>query len=147
MRFRLITTGAALLLVSCVTGLEFIDSRGMFRGTEGRVVIPANFLYSGSDALDDWLNEPYKLRFDEMSLRDVFTTHPLNSMRYRFEALPTDRPTFNMNSVAITRRQLLYALAESYDLEMSIDYEDQMPYAIVVRHNEHQPDKQFYLVE
>ena len=140
-RVGLITAGAALLLVSCET-----IPNGLGKAEE-RVVIPANFLYSGSDALDDWLNTTYKLRFDEMNLRDVFATHPLNSMRYRFLKLPVDPPPFNMDSPGMTRRQLLYALARAYDLKMFIEYQDRMPYAIVVRYEEFQPTKDFYLVE
>lgn len=140
-------SGAAVLLASCTALSEFIDHPGDFRKAEGRVVIPSTFLHSGSDALDDWLNEPYKLRFDEMNLRDVFATHPLNSMRYRFEGLPADAPRFNMDSAAMTRRQLLYALAEGYDLVMSIEYVDRMPYAIVVRYDASKPTKDFLQID
>jgi len=136
-RFGFFLVGAAMLSVSCVT-----LPRG-FEGPEGKVVVPSGFLYVDDSALGEWLDTPFKLRYHEMALRDVFATHPLNSMRYRFEGLRRDVPPFTESSVGMTRRQLLYSLAQFYGLSMNIEYEARVPYAIVVKHKPEQATEGF----
>ncbi len=141
MRIVAFLFGAALALASCAT------DPGGFDEAEEKIVTPQKFLLSDSPALEEWMTTPFKVHYDEVPLRDVFATHPLNSMRYRFEGLPMEAPAFELNSMGITRRQLLYSLAEAYGLAMSLEYRERVPYAIVVRHVEEAPVAESYLVQ
>lgn len=139
MKTIILSVLSMLVLASCIN----FTTRG-FERAEETIVIPDNYLYSGSETFDAWLDRPFTMRYKETPFVDVFHTFPLHGMvPYRFEKMPENREAFSMVSPGMTRRQLLWTLAREYNLEYHYEYEGGMPTEVVVVANMRPPTESF----
>lgn len=122
---------SASVLISC-THLP----RG-FEEPESKMVLPSNFLYSGNEALEEWLEVPFKVRYREATIEEVLRSQPFYGISYRLEEMPDlgDEELLNIDSPGMTRRQLLWSVARAYDLDMHVEYQQGLPSTIVVMGN------------
>lgn len=128
MKTTILSALSMLLLASCVN----FPTRG-FERPEELAVIPDNYLYSGSETFDLWLDRPFTMRFQEVPMVDVFHTFPLHGfVPYRFDKLPPNPEPFSLVSPGMTRRQLLWTLARQYNLDYHYEYQDGVPVVMVV---------------
>ena len=105
-----------------------------FDEAEQKAVIPNYFLLTGYEPMNEWLDTPYPVRLQKVSMEEAFNLQPLNDIRYRIEHYPSmdDNEGFSLDSPGMTRRQLLWGIARHFGLSMHIEYIHDLPSAIVI---------------
>ncbi len=94
---------------------------------------PYQFLATEYEALDDWLNEKFEVRYRAMTPALIFDQVPLNDIHYETSNLPDSSKGFNFESDNLSRRELLEVISGHWELEMDFIYgEDGLPSAIQV---------------
>ncbi len=92
-----------------------------------------NFLYTGYEPLEKWMDERFKVRYENMPLKMVFDQQPISDIRYKYVSLPENTPVFQLISPSISRREILREIANYFNLEMQVDMVDGKPSTVVVR--------------
>lgn len=101
----------------------------------GDSALPAdagNFLHSGYAPLDSWMDERFKVRYENMPLDMVFDQKPVSDIRYQKVNLPTNAPLFYLVNANISRREILKQVADFYKLNMNIEMVEGKPSYVVV---------------
>lgn len=93
---------------------------GPFKPYDARAVIPQDFLYSKYQPLNDWLDTPVQIQIMEKRLLDVLNEPALRGLAIRVVRAPRLNPVITMKHLAMTRRQLLWTLAQDYQLDMTL---------------------------
>ena len=110
---------ALLALVSVTTvGCDMFTMKGPFKPYDKMSVLPQDFLYTKYTPLNAWLDTPINVQILDVPLREVFALPGLRGLEYRIVSLPKLNPRITMNHMAMTRRQLLWALAHDHQLRM-----------------------------
>jgi hypothetical protein len=111
--------GSAVLLPSCKPFL-FIDPPMTPWDHQG--VFQQTFLFSKYQPLNAFLDTPVYVHIDDVPLDNVFDHPALRPLKYSFVQKPKYEkgliPRVTIHQVALTRRQLLWAIAQDYNLEM-----------------------------
>tara|TARA_R110002096_G_scaffold403766_3_gene601343 strand:+ start:48639 stop:49157 length:519 start_codon:yes stop_codon:yes gene_type:complete len=101
--------------------------------TDGPGVTPGSFLYTGYEPLEKWMDERFKVRYENMPLKMVFDQQPISDIRYDFVNLPENTPVFQLISPSISRREILGEISRFFDLTMQVDMVNGKPNAVIVR--------------
>lgn len=84
-------------------------------------VVPPAFLYTDFPALNNWLDdERFRVEYRNLTPSLVFEQKPINQINYEMENMPPDTVLFDLKSPNMSRREILYRIAEKWGLEMSI---------------------------
>jgi len=87
---------------------------------EPKAAVPADFLFSWHAPYNKWMNEPVRVYYNEVPLEEIFKNAPLLGLSYNFIKKPNKTPLVSIDSIGITRRQLLWAIAHDNNLSMSL---------------------------
>jgi hypothetical protein len=81
-------------------------------------VVPQDFLFTQHEPLKDWLDTAVYVQMINVPLTRVFEHPALRPLNHRWVVLPRHNPRITIYRVAITRRQLLWSIAQDYKLSM-----------------------------
>ncbi|MFT5464963.1 MAG: hypothetical protein ACI8UO_000049 [Verrucomicrobiales bacterium] len=96
--------------------------------------VPDNsFLFTGYEPLERWMEERFKVRYENMPLKMVFDQQPISDIRYQHMNLAEEAPVFQLISPSISRREILQEVSRFYNLEMNVQMVDGKPSFVVVR--------------
>jgi hypothetical protein len=115
LRSLLFVPVVALTLSSC----EMFKMDGPFRPYDAMAVIPQDFLYSKYAPLNRWLDTPVHVQILDVPLCDVFNHPSLRGLNYKMVKAPRLNPKITLNHIAMTRRQLLWSIAQDHQLSMT----------------------------
>lgn len=87
---------------------------------EPRAAIPRDFLFSWDKNYNDWMDSPVRVYYFEVPLDQVFANPPFTRLRYHVVKKPETIPLVTIDSLGITRRQLLWSISHDYNLHMSL---------------------------
>lgn len=119
----LLTAGLAVLLSSCKAFKEATgDPQPDHKAYDVGAVTPPDFLLTRSDALNKWLDTPVRVQIYDVHLRDVFRHDSLRGLQYSMVKPPQENPLVNIDKIAMTRRQLLWAISHDHQLHMTPAY-------------------------
>jgi len=111
---------ALLALINMTTAsCDMFTMKGPFKPYDKKSVLPQDFLYTKYTPLNAWLDTPINVQILDVPLRDVFALPCLRGLEYRIISLPKVHPRITMSHMAMTRRQLLWALAQDHQLRMT----------------------------
>jgi hypothetical protein len=83
-------------------------------------VVPNTFLYNAtSPRFNEWLDTPAHIHLIDVPLDRVFESTIFAPLNYRVSNLPANAPPVNVESLGMTRRQLLWTIAHEYGLSMT----------------------------
>ena len=82
--------------------------------------VSEEFLASENSALNRWLDETFDLEYKFMTLGVIFEQDPINDIRYELKDLPTTDDMFELKQAGISRRELLFKVAEFFQLDMAV---------------------------
>jgi hypothetical protein len=85
-------------------------------------VVPQDFLFTRYAPLNQWLDEAVRVQILDVPLMKVFDHPTLRGLHYHFVSLPPDNPLINIDKIAMTRRQLLWAIGHDHQLHMTPHY-------------------------
>lgn len=92
----------------------------------------AGFLATGYQPLETWMDERFRVRYENMPLNMVFEQKPISDIRYQLQSLPSNAPLFFLVSPSISRRELLKEISKFYNLEMRVEIVNGQPGFVVV---------------
>lgn len=114
---RVLAVASLAGLSSCQVWM-FGDVKPDYKPHDKMAVVPQEFLYTGHRPLNDWLDTPVQIQITEMPLTEVFEHPALRDLRVVWMNQPKDNPPITIHRLAITRRQLLWALGQDHQLTM-----------------------------
>ena len=91
------------------------------------------FLATDFAALDEWMNTRFIIEYRRQTPDRIFNEVPLDDIKYNTSNLPVNAPKFDFDSESVSRRELLKAIADHWDLSMEYEIgEDGTPSAVNV---------------
>ena len=119
-RLPVIPAAIALLSLS-QPACQYIgfDPQPLNLAADPRAVVPPDFLFSRYHPLNEWLDQAVRVQIMDVPLMDVFNHQTLRGLQYTWVKVPTSNPLVNIDKLAMTRRQLLWALAHDHQLHMT----------------------------
>lgn len=106
----------SLLLSNC----SIFEQRPKPGLVEPSAAVPVDFLFSWHKPYNKWMDTPIRVYYNEVSLEEIFKNDPLTGLSYKFVKKPEIMPLVSIDSMGITRRQLLWAIAHDNNLHMSL---------------------------
>lgn len=104
--------------------------------THGETVVApgsaAGFLTTGYQPLETWMDERFRVRYENMPLNLVFEQKPISDIRYQLQGLPGNAPLFYLVSSSISRRELLKEISKFYGLDMRVEMVNGQPGFVIV---------------
>ena len=104
---------------------------------EPRAAVPRDFLFSWHKPYNEWMDTPVRVYYNKVPLNEVFENSPFTRLSYRIVEAPKNAewPLITIDSLGITRRQLLWAIAHDNNLHMSLKtLPDGHPTEVLIRH-------------
>jgi len=102
---------------------------------EAKAAVPADFLFSWHAPYNKWMDSPVRVYYNEVPLEEIFKNAPLTGLSYNFIKKPKEIALVSIDSIGITRRQLLWAIAHDNNLSMSLkSLPNGHPSEIIIRH-------------
>lgn len=111
---RVVVFSSLAALASCT----FWDVRPDFKPHDKMAVIPQEFLFTTHEPFNEWLDTPVHLQITDMPLTEVFEHPALRDLRVVWVDRPAENAPITIHRLAITRRQLLWALGQDHELTM-----------------------------
>ena len=108
-----------LLLASCKTYDRLTEPQPLGHAEDANAVVPQEFLFSRYKPLNQWLDEAVRVQISDVPLMDVFRHPALRGLQYVIVKAPPQNPLINIDKLALTRRQLLWALSHDHQLHMT----------------------------
>lgn len=105
----------ALLCSSC--GL--FEPKPKYKAVDAKAVVPPDFLFTRYAPLNAWLDTGVRVQIFDVPLTEVVNEPPLRGLNYKFINMPVTNPTIFIDKIGMTRRQLLWALSQDYQLHMT----------------------------
>jgi hypothetical protein len=135
--FTMMTFTACLTNGSGSGGFE----RPSTGGGERAFAAPSSFLRSGFGPLSEWLDGRYDVTYRNMRLggserENIFSQQPIEEVHYRFEDVGRSGTLFQLKANNISRREILYRIAQTYGLQMTIEDVNGKPAFIQVKGND-----------
>ena len=87
---------------------------------EPKAAVPADFLFSWHAPYNKWMDSLVRVYYNEIPLEEIFKNAPLTGLSYNFINKPKESPLVSIDSIGITRRQLLWSIAHDNNLSMSL---------------------------
>ncbi len=110
---------AVCLLPGCTNIDLLLDPQPPFKAADPMAVVPQDFLFNRYAPLNRWLDTAERVLILDMPLKSCFDHEALRGIRYRWVIEPKENPVINIDRVAMTRRQLLWALGQDHLIQMT----------------------------
>lgn len=109
---------AAICALSVSCGL-FMESAtpGL---VEPRTAVPRDFLFSWHEPYNEWMDTPVRVYYNKIPLDQIFHNDPFDRLSYRFIEKPSPMPLVSVDTMGLSRRQLLWSIAHDNNLHMSL---------------------------
>lgn len=91
------------------------------------------FLVTNYAPLEQWMDERFKVRYENMPLSMVFEQQPIAEIRYKLENLPQNAPVLNLVSSSISRREILKEVSDFFNVDMTVEMVNGQPSQVIVR--------------
>jgi hypothetical protein len=114
---RVLVLGSLAFLVSCRLW-QFWDVKPDLKPHDKMAVVPQEFLYTGHEPFNEWLDTPVQIQITDVPLTEVFEHPALRQLRVVWVSRPKENPPITIHRLAMTRRQLLWALGQDHQLTM-----------------------------
>lgn len=114
---RILVVGVLVAMTSCRLW-QFWDVRPDYKPHDKNAVVPQEFLYTGHKPFNDWLDTPVHIQITDVPLTEVFEHPALRQLRVVWVNRPAENPLITIHRLAITRRQLLWALGQDHQLTL-----------------------------
>jgi hypothetical protein len=99
-----------------------------------KAVVPHDFLFSWDKEYNAWMDTPNQIHYHKVPITEVFQNAPFTKLEYELQDMPDEAILVTFDSLGITRRQLLWALGNDYNLKMNLrSLPDGKPETIIVR--------------
>lgn len=121
-RLPLFTAALALVtlpLTGCNTLDRILEPQPQGNAADAGAVLPQEFLFTRYAPLNRWLDQAVRVQINDVPLMDVFNHPALRGFQYAVVKAPPENPLISMDKIALTRRQLLWALSHDHQLFMS----------------------------
>ncbi len=118
----ILLAAAAMCHTGCRTVDRILDEQPSFKAADPAAVVPREFLYTKYEPLNRWMDQAVRVQIMDMSLLSVFEHPCLRGFHYKFLRRPPRAHVINMDKLAMTRRQILWALSHDYQLRFSPKY-------------------------
>lgn len=115
--FKFLAIASTIVLFSNCSVFEQKPKPGL---VEANAAVPVDFLFSWHKPYNKWMDTPIRVYYNEVSLEEIFKNDPLTGLSYKFVKEPDAMPLVSIDSIGITRRQLLWAIAHDNNLHMSL---------------------------
>lgn len=97
------------------------------------------FLVTNYPPLEQWMDERFKIRYENMPLSMVFDQQPISEIRYKLENLPPNAPVLNLVSSSISRREILKEISDFFQVDMTVEMVSGQPSQVIVRGRQASP--------
>ncbi len=134
--------GAVCLLASCSSSSSapswlksplFLEKPRLSL-SQPRAVVPSDFLFSWHKPYNEWMDTPNRVYYHEVPLDKIFQNPPFTKLRYTLGEMPPEMPEISIDSLGITRRQLLWMIAHDNQLHMSLMTDSEgYPTEVIIR--------------
>ena len=113
--FRLFLPLVALTLVGCT----LFDPKPPGKAFDKMAVVPPDFLYSRYEPMNRWLDTAVRVQIFDVPLTRVIYEPCLRGINVRVIQAPVENPNIFIDKLALTRRQLLWSLAQDHQLHLT----------------------------
>ncbi len=132
---RRIAACCTLALTLGLGGCELFRERPTPSLVEPRAAVPRDFLFSWHEPYNEWMDAPVRVYYNKIPLDQVLANPPFTRLRYTVVERPDKMPLVTMDSLGISRRQLLWSIAHDYNLHMSLKtLPDGHPNEVLIRY-------------
>lgn len=114
-----ILLAAALACVPLLPSCRLLDPEPDYEIARPMAITPQKFLHNDNEQLNEWLDQTIVVRISRVPLSKTFDEPEFTPMSYKAIDLPEDDPQINIDSVGMSRRQLLWAISHEHSLEMT----------------------------
>jgi len=127
----LLLTALALPLAGC----DIFVEKPSPRIVEAHAAVPREFLFSWHEPYNEWMDTPIRVYYNKIPLDQIFKESPFTSLSYRFIEQPPEMPLVTVDTLGISRRQLLWSIAHDNNLHMSLKtLPNGHPSEVIIRH-------------
>ena len=119
--FLIALVGLAVVgITSCASVRQAIDPQPDLRPSREQALVPQEFLLTDYVPLNEWLDTSVHVDILDVPLSCVFQEPALAGLNHNLTGFhwEEDEPTITIHEVALTRRQLLWALSQDHMLAM-----------------------------
>ena len=109
----------APLLLFSVASCGLLDPKPKYQAADKWAVVPADFLFTRYDPLNQWLDSSVRVQIFDVPLKQVYNEPALRGINYRVIQPPVENPSIFIDKIAMTRRQLLWSLAQDHQLHLT----------------------------
>jgi len=109
----------APLLFFSLASCGLLDPKPKNQAADKLAVVPAEFLFSRYGPLNQWLDSMERVQIFDVPLKQVFNEPVLRGINYKVIQAPVENPTIFIDKIAMTRRQLLWSLAQDHQLHLT----------------------------
>ena len=118
MKFSPVYFLAPIIFLS-FSSCSLLGSRPRNQAADKLAVVPPEFLFSHYEPLNQWLDTKVRVQIFDVPLNRVFNHPCLKGINYRTVQPSNENPTIFIDKIALTRRQLLWSLAQNNQLHMT----------------------------
>ncbi len=86
-------------------------------------VVPPDFLFSRYEPINRWLDTKVRVQIFDVPLKQVIHEPSLRGINYRVVQTGVDNPLIFIDKIAMTRRQLLWSLAQDHQIHMTLVFD------------------------
>lgn len=111
-----------LLPALCLFGFSscgIFNPKPTYKAADKMAVVPADFLYTKYGPLNRWLDTAVRVQIFDVPLNQVLSHPTLRGINYRVIESSPDNPIIFIDKIAMTRRQLLWSLAQDHQLHLT----------------------------
>mgnify|MGYP004117864445 FL=1 len=80
--------------------------------------VPQDFLFSWNKPYNAWMDSPVRVYYNAVPLDQIFNNSPFIRLSYTFAEKPAEMPLVSIDTLGLTRRQLLWSIAHDNNLQM-----------------------------
>lgn len=129
-----------VLALSCA-GCTLFDPQPPNQAADKLAVVPGDFLFTRYEPLNRWLDTAVRVQIYDVPLSKVIYEPCLRGINVRVIQAPVTDPILFIDKIALTRRQLLWSLAQDYQLHLTPVFDSAGgPAAIEIRSREARND-------
>ena len=107
------------VILFAFSSCALLDSKPRNQAADTMAVVPDEFLFTRYEPLNQWLDTKVRVQIFDVPLHEVFNQPCLKGLNYRIVQESKENPIIFVDKIALTRRQLLWSLAQNNQLHMS----------------------------
>ena len=107
-----------VLAFTCA-GCTIFDPKPLHKAADKMAVVPADFLITRYEPMNRWLDTAVRVQIFDVPLSRVIYEPCLRGINVRVVQAPVENPNIFIDKLALTRRQLLWSLAQDHQLHMT----------------------------